>query len=371
LDALNAYPLVLELKAALSLPAAASFKHVSPAGVAVGLPLSAMDASVYMVSDIPNLTPLACAYARARGSDRMSSFGDWIALSDVCDVVTAKIIGREVSDGVVAPGYTPEALDILKSKKNGKYCVLQFDSSWTPPPMETRMVYGLYLTQLRNSVHITPSMFTNIVTESKTPLSSEILRDLVIATTALKYTQSNSVCYAKNGMVIGLGAGQQSRIHCTRLAGDKVDNWWLRHHPKVLSLQFKKEVKRAEKANAIDTFVTTTIPDNHSSLNSSTHDNGGGGGGGIELSSHFYSLFETRPNLLTESEKKSWLKELKNVVVSSDAFFPFPDNVERAVQSGVSVIAAPGGSVMDDKVIQMANEKKCTMIFTEYRLFHH
>ncbi|KAJ3080800.1 bifunctional phosphoribosylaminoimidazolecarboxamide formyltransferase/IMP cyclohydrolase [Quaeritorhiza haematococci] len=350
LDAFNAYPLVKELKASLGLPAAASFKHVSPAGAAVGRPLTPTEAKVYFVDDLlDKLTPLASAYARARGADRMSSFGDWIALSDECDAITAKIISREVSDGVIAPGYTPEALEILRKKKGGKYTVLQIDPNYEPEEMETRQVYGMHLQQKRNNLLITKNHFSRIVTSKRSIVTEDQLIDLIVATIALKYTQSNSVCYAKNGQVIGLGAGQQSRIHCTRLAGDKADNWWLRHHPKVLAFQFKKETKRADKANAIDLYVTDQIADR----------------------AVWEALFEVVPPALTKEEKDAWRKELKGAVVSSDAFFPFPDNVQRAVQSGVEVVAAPSGSVMDDVVVKEADERGMAFVFTDFRLFHH
>lgn len=351
LDALNSWPLVKELKAATGLPAAASFKHVSPAGAAIGKPLTEIEKKVYAIPEADKLTPIATAYARARGADRMSSFGDWIALSDICDVATAKIISREVSDGIIAPGYEPEALEILQKKKAGKYCVILMDPTYEPEDDETRQVYGISLKQKRNNLLITKDIFKNVVSNSVTSsqVTDELVLDLIVATIALKYTQSNSVCYAKNGQVVGLGAGQQSRIHCTRLAGDKADNWWLRHHPKVLGFQFKKGVKRPEKANAIDLYVSDMIDDK----------------------AQFESLFEVIPQPLTQEERKQWAAELSNVVLSSDAFFPFPDNVERAAKSGVAVIAAPSGSVMDQQVITMADEKKIGYVFTEYRLFHH
>ncbi|TPX34028.1 hypothetical protein SmJEL517_g03170 [Synchytrium microbalum] len=348
LDALNAWPLVKELKEALGLPAAASFKHVSPAGAAVGVPLSDLEKKVYFVDDI-ELTPLASAYARARGSDRMSSFGDWIALSDICDVATAKIISREVSDGVIAPGYEPAALEILKKKKGGKYTLLEMDPSYVPDVMETRQVYGLSLSQRRNDLKIDASIFSNIVTEQHTHLPEDAIRDMIVATIALKYTQSNSVCYAKGGMVVGLGAGQQSRIHCTRLAGDKADNWWMRHHPRVVGMEFKKSVKRADKANAIDLFVTEQIDDMEA----------------------WTALYETVPAPLTAEERAEWKKGLSGVVVSSDAFFPFTDNVLRAAASGVSYIAAPSGSVQDALVIAEADKRGMVMAHTQWRLFHH
>ncbi|KAJ3410901.1 bifunctional phosphoribosylaminoimidazolecarboxamide formyltransferase/IMP cyclohydrolase [Chytridiales sp. JEL 0842] len=350
LDALNAWPLVQELKEASGLPAAASFKHVSPAGAAVGTPLTDIEKKVYQVDDLPELSALASAYARARGADRMSSFGDWIALSDVVDGITARIISREVSDGVIAPGYTPEALEILKKKKSGKYTVLEMDPSYVPETMETRQVYGLHLKQRRNDVKITKELFANVVTKTgKEGLSEEYVRDLIVATVALKYTQSNSVCYAKNGMVVGLGAGQQSRIHCTRLAGDKADNWWYRHHPKVLAFQFKKETKRADRANAIDLYVTDQITDHAA----------------------WASQFEVVPEPFTPTEKKEWRSKMTDLVVSSDAFFPFSDNVERVSQSGVRAIAAPSGSVMDAVVIEAADKLGIVLAHTNLRLFHH
>ncbi|CAG8569243.1 5773_t:CDS:10 [Ambispora gerdemannii] len=345
LDALNGWPLVKELKKALSFPAAASFKHVSPAGAAIGAPLSDIEKKVYFVDDLKEFSPLAIAYARARGADRMSSFGDWIALSDTVDVSTAKLISREVSDGVIAPGYESEALDILRKKKGGKYTIIQIDPEYEPPALETRQVYGLYLQQKRNDVVITPQIFENILPQTA-------LRDLIVATIALKYTQSNSVCYAKNGMVIGLGAGQQSRIHCTRLAGDKANTWWLRHHPKVLEFDFKKETKRAEKSNAIDLYILDKI---------------GEGQERISWESNFNKI----PQPLTPEERKSHLASLSDVALSSDAFFPFSDNIHRAHQSGVSYIAAPSGSIQDDDVIKAANEHNILLIHTNVRLFHH
>ncbi|KAJ3296297.1 Bifunctional purine biosynthesis protein ade10 [Borealophlyctis nickersoniae] len=347
LDALNAWPLVKELKEALGLPAAASFKHVSPAGAAVGLALSDTEKKVYGVEDL-ELTPLAAAYARARGADRMSSFGDWIALSDECDEVTAKLISREVSDGIIAPGYSAKALEILKKKKGGKYTVLQMDASYEPGESETRQVYGLHLQQKRNNLKITKDIFKNVVTKNKS-LSEDAVRDLIVATIALKYTQSNSVCYAKNGQVVGLGAGQQSRIHCTRLAGEKADNWWYRHHEKVLGFRFKKETKRPDRANAIDLYVTDQIDDR----------------------AQWESLFEVVPAPFSAEEKAAWKAQMKDLVVSSDAFFPFSDNVQRVAQSGVKFIAAPSGSVMDQVCIQAADERDLVYVFTEWRLFHH
>lgn len=352
LDALNSWPLVKELSASLNLPAAASFKHVSPAGAAVGIPLSDVEKQVYFVSDIENLSPLAAAYARARGADRMSSFGDWIALSNIVDIPTAKIISREVSDGIIAPGFEPEALELLKKKKGGKYCILQIDPNYIPDSLETRQVYGVSLQQKRNDAIINKSSFREIVSENKN-LTEQAVVDLTVATIALKYTQSNSVCYAKNGMVIGLGAGQQSRIHCTRLAGDKADNWWFRQHPKVLSIKWAKGVKRPEKSNAIDLLVTGQIPTEEPEK------------------SEYESKFEEIPAPFTEKERKEWSAKLTNVSLSSDAFFPFPDNVYRAVRSGVKYIAAPSGSVMDKAVFGAADSFSLVYVENPIRLFHH
>uniref|UniRef100_A0A674EBR0 Bifunctional purine biosynthesis protein ATIC n=1 Tax=Salmo trutta TaxID=8032 RepID=A0A674EBR0_SALTR len=349
-DALNAWQLVRELKSALGMPAATSFKHVSPAGAAVGVPLSDEEAKVCMVNDmLKHLTPLATAYARARGSDRMSSFGDFIALSDVCDVPTAKIISREVSDGIIAPGYEEEALRILSKKKNGNYCVVQMDPAYEPDEPEVRVLFGLHLKQKRNGAVIDKELFSNVVSKG---LSVEALRDLIVASIAVKYTQSNSVCYAKDGQVIGIGAGQQSRIHCTRLAGDKADNWWLRHHPRVLGMRFRSGVKRAEMANAIDQYVSGTI------------------GEGPDLAV-WKAMYEEVPEPLDETEKKNWLSSLQAVALSSDAFFPFRDNVDRAKRSGVEYIAAPAGSTADEVVINACNEQGITLVHTNLRLFHH
>ncbi|XP_061463696.1 bifunctional purine biosynthesis protein ATIC isoform X1 [Rhineura floridana] len=351
-DALNAWQLVKELKQAVGIPAAASFKHVSPAGAAVGVPLTEEEAQVCMVHDLHHtLTPLAAAYARARGADRMSSFGDFIALSDICDVPTAKIISREVSDGVVAPGYDEEALKILSKKKNGSYCVLQMDPAYEPDENEIRTLFGLYLMQKRNDSMIDRSLFKSIVTKSKN-LPEPAIRDLIVASIAVKYTQSNSVCYAKNGQVVGIGAGQQSRIHCTRLAGDKANHWWLRHHPRVLSMKFKAGVKRAEISNAIDQYVTGTIGEDEDLVK-------------------WKALFEEVPAFLTEAEKKAWIGILNGVSLSSDAFFPFRDNVDRAKRSGVQFIAAPSGSTADQVVIDACDELGITLIHTNLRLFHH
>ncbi|GAA5957428.1 hypothetical protein JCM3765_001134 [Sporobolomyces pararoseus] len=360
LDALNSYALVHELSRAFSpaKAAAASFKHVSPAGCAVESTLSQEEIKVFDVDGLGELSPVASAYARARGADRMSSFGDFIALSHTCDVATAKIISREVSDGIIAPGYEPEALDILRKKKGGKYCVLQMDPSYIPSLTETRQVYGISLEQRRNDAKIESSTFSNIVSKNK-DLSPSALTDLIVATTALKYTQSNSVCYAYNGGTIGIGAGQQSRIHCTRLAGSKADAWWLRHHPRVLAFNWRKGIKRADRANGTDVFVTGEIFEADPS--------------GSERK-EWESLFEPGqvPEPFSAEEKRDWFKQLAGKVsLSSDAFFPFPDNVWRAVRSGVGHIAAPSGSVMDQKVIETADESNAVYVFTDLRLFTH
>ncbi|EFX02542.1 phosphoribosylaminoimidazolecarboxamide formyltransferase imp cyclohydrolase [Grosmannia clavigera kw1407] len=357
LDALNAWPLVKELKAALGLPAAASFKHVSPAGAAIGTPLSADERKVYMVDDILGIetSALAQAYARARGADRMSSFGDLIALSDVVDVPTATIIGKEVSDGVIAPGYEPDALAILKKKKGGRYLVLQIDPEYVPTGRETRTVFGVTLAQHRNDILVSPKSFNTIITpkDAAGPLSDAALRDLTIATIALKYTQSNSVCYAARGQVIGLGAGQQSRIHCTRLAGDKADNWWLRFHPRVLGIRWKKGTKRPAKSNAIDLLVGGQLPKD-----------------GPEREA-FEEVFEVVPEAFSTKEREGWLATLTDVAVSSDAFFPFTDNVYRAARSGAKYIAAPGGSQNDIPVFETAEKLGITFVEQNIRLFHH
>lgn len=352
LDALNSWPLVKELSAALNLPAAASFKHVSPAGAAVGLPLTETEKKLYFVSDIENLSPLANAYARARGADRMSSFGDWIALSNIVDLPTAQIISKEVSDGVIAPGYSEEALEILKKKKGGKYCVLQIDPNYNPDSVETRQVYGISLQQKRNDAIINPASFKEIISENK-GITEQALIDLTVATIALKYTQSNSVCYAKNGMVIGLGAGQQSRIHCTRLAGEKADNWWLRQHPRVLGFKWAKGTKRPDKSNAIDLFVSGQIPKD-----------------GPEKAD-YEAKFAELPEPLSAEERDEWISKLSEVALSSDAFFPFSDNVYRAVRSGVKYIAAPSGSVQDKIVLEAANSFDVVYVENNIRLFHH
>lgn len=352
LDALNSWPLVKELSASLNLPAAASFKHVSPAGVAVGLPLTDVEKKIYFVEDIENLSPLANAYARARGADRMSSFGDFIALSNIVDLPTAQIISKEVSDGVIAPGYSEEALAILKKKKGGKYCILQIDPNFTPEQTESRQVYGITLQQKRNDAIVKGSSFKEIVSANK-ELTEQGVIDLTVATIALKYTQSNSVCYAKNGMVIGLGAGQQSRIHCTRLAGDKADNWWFRQHPKVLGFKWAKGVKRPEKSNAIDLFVTGQLPTTEPEK------------------TEYESKFADLPEPLTAKEREEWMAKLNNVALSSDAFFPFPDNVYRAARSGVKFVAAPSGSVMDKAVFAAADANDMVYVENPIRLFHH
>lgn len=351
-DALNGWQLVKELKAALGIPAATSFKHVSPAGAAVGIPLSSDEARLCMVDDLlETITPIASAYARARGSDRMSSFGDFIALSDICDEVTAKIISREVSDGIIAPGYTPEALTLLSKKKNGGYCVLQIDANYEPDSIERRVLFGLTLEQKRNNAVIDSSLFSNIATQNK-DLPESAVRDLIVATIALKYTQSNSVCYAKNGQTIGIGAGQQSRIHCTRLAGEKADNWWLRRHPKVLAMKFKKGVKRAEISNAIDNYVNGTV------------------GKDMDQAT-FNSMFEEVPPALSEQDKRTWLNQMSGVALASDAFFPFRDNIDRARLSGVSYVGSPSGSRNDDEVIKACNDHNIVLALTNLRLFHH
>ena len=351
LDAFNGWQLVSELKRATGLPAATSFKHVSPAGAAVGLPLTDVERKIYWVDDMGELTPLANAYARARGADRMSSFGDFISLSDVCDVATAKLIKREVSDGVIAPGYEPEALEMLKAKKKGNYNVIQIDPSYRPAPVEHKEVFGITFEQGRNELVIDKEMLNNIVTESKElPESAKI--DLVIALITLKYTQSNSVCYAKGGQAIGIGAGQQSRIHCTRLAGQKADNWFLRQNPKVLNLPFKEKIGRADRDNAIDLYIGDEYMD-------------------LLADGEWERTFTEKPEVFTREEKRAWLDQLQNVALGSDAFFPFGDNIERAHKSGVKYVAQPGGSVRDDQVIETCNKYGMTMCFTGIRLFHH
>ena len=351
LDAFNGWQLVSELKRATGLPAATSFKHVSPAGAAVGLPLTDVERKIYWVDDMGELTPLANAYARARGADRMSSFGDFISLSDVCDVATAKLIKREVSDGVIAPGYEPEALEMLKAKKKGNYNVIQIDPSYRPAPVEHKEVFGITFEQGRNELVIDKEMLNNIVTESKElPESAKI--DLVIALITLKYTQSNSVCYAKGGQAIGIGAGQQSRIHCTRLAGQKADNWFLRQSPKVLNLPFKEKIGRADRDNAIDLYIGDEYMD-------------------LLADGEWERTFTEKPEVFTREEKRAWLDQLQDVALGSDAFFPFGDNIERAHKSGVKYVAQPGGSVRYDQVIETCNKYGMTMCFTGIRLFHH
>lgn len=351
LDALNGWQLVKELKEATGLPAAASFKHVSPAGAAVGLPLNETLAKIYWVDDLGELSPLACAYARARGADRMSSFGDFISLSDVCDADTARLIKREVSDGVIAPGYTQEALELLKAKKKGAYNVIQIDADYVPAPVEHKQVYGVTFEQGRNNLRIDRELLSNVVTEEKEiPESAKI--DLMIALITLKYTQSNSVCYVKDGQAIGIGAGQQSRVHCTRLAGNKADNWFLRQAPQVLNLKFKESIKRADRDNAIDVYIGEDADD-------------------VLADGAWERIFAEKPPVFTREEKKAWLKQLTGVALGSDAFFPFDDNIERACRSGVKYIAQPGGSVRDDVVIACCNRHNVAMAFTGIRLFHH
>ena len=351
LDAFNGWQLVRELKAATGLPAAASFKHVSPAGAAVGLPLDETLAKIYWVEDMGELSPLACAYARARGADRMSSFGDFIALSDVCDVDTARIIKREVSDGVIAPGYEPEALEILKGKKNGNYCVIQMDESYVPEALEHKEVFGIVFEQGRNELDINEALLANVVTKNK-EIPEGAKRDLLISLITLKYTQSNSVCYAKDGQAIGIGAGQQSRVHCTRLAGNKADNWFLRQAPQVLSLQFVDNIKRADRDNAIDVYIGEEYMD-------------------VLAEGVWEKTFKVKPPVFTREEKRAWLDQMKGVSLGSDAFFPFGDNIERAYKSGVEYIAEPGGSVRDDQVIETCDKDHMAMAFTGIRLFHH
>ena len=351
LDAFNGWQLVRELKAATGLPAATSFKHVSPAGAAVGLPLSETLAKIYWVDDLGELSPLACAYARARGADRMSSFGDFISLSDVCDKDTAMLIKREVSDGVIAPGYTEEALEILRAKKNGNYNVIQIDPKYVPAELERKQVFGVTFEQGRNELKVDDELLSNIVTEKKEiPESAKI--DMAIALITLKYTQSNSVCYVKDGQAIGIGAGQQSRIHCTRLAGSKADNWFLRQCPKVMELKFKKGIGRADRDNAIDLYIGEDYMD-------------------VLADGAWERIFEEKPEVFTQAEKRAWLDQLTDVTCGSDAFFPFSDNIDRAHRSGVKYIAQPGGSVRDDLVIDACNKYGMVMAYTGIRLFHH
>ena len=351
LDAFNGWQLVSELKKATGLPAATSFKHVSPAGAAVGLPLSETLAKIYWVDDLGELSPLACAYARARGADRMSSFGDFISLSDVCDVDTARLIKREVSDGVIAPGYEPEALEILKQKKKGNYNVIQIDPAYEPAKLEHKDVFGITFEQGRNELKIDDEFFSNIVTENK-ELTEQAKIDLAISMITLKYTQSNSVCFVKDGQAIGIGAGQQSRIHCTRLAGSKADNWWLRQSPQVMNLPFVDSIRRADRDNAIDLYIGEDYMD-------------------VLADDAWPNIFKEKPEVFTREQKREWLDKLTDVALGSDAFFPFGDNIDRAKRSGVKYIAQPGGSVRDDHVIDTCNKYGMVMAFTGIRLFHH
>ena len=351
LDAFNGWQLVRELKAATGLPAATSFKHVSPAGAAVGLQLDETLRKIYWVDDMGELSPLACAYARARGADRMSSFGDFIALSDVCDKDTASLIKREVSDGVIAPGFTDEALEILKAKKKGNYCVIKIDENYRPAPLEHKQVFGITFEQGRQELPIDDELLSNVVTENK-EIPEAAKRDLKIALITLKYTQSNSVCFVKDGQAIGVGAGQQSRVHCTRLAGQKADNWFLRQCPKVLDLQFVDGIRRADRDNAIDVYIGEEYMD-------------------VLADGAWEKIFKVKPEVFTREEKRAWLDQMKGVTLGSDAFFPFSDNIERAHKSGVEYIAEPGGSVRDDAVIECCNKYNMAMAFTGIRLFHH
>lgn len=353
LDALNGWQLVKELKEATGLPAATSFKHVSPAGAAIGLPLSDILKKIYFVDDLKvELSPIACAYARARGADRMSSYGDFIALSDTCDLATALLIKREVSDGVIAPSYTEEALEILREKRKGTYNVLQIDTTYTPAPMERKQVYGITFEQLRNEVNLNDdNLFANIPTKNQT-FPAEAIRDLKIALITLKYTQSNSVCYVKDGQAIGIGAGQQSRIHCTRLAGNKADIWWLRQHPKVLNLPWVNGIRRADRDNTIDLYISDDYED-------------------VLTEGEWQRFFTTRPEPLSREEKQTWISQNTGVSLGSDAFFPFGDNIERAHRSGVAYVAQAGGSVRDDNVIETCDKYNIAMAFTGVRLFHH
>ena len=351
LDAFNGWQLVRELKKATGLPAATSFKHVSPAGASVGRPMSDTLKKSYWVDDMGDLSPLACAYARARGADRMSSFGDFISLSDVCDADTARLIKREVSDGVIAPGYTDEALEILKAKKNGNYNIIKIDENYTPAPLEHKQVFGVTFEQGRQELPIDDELLSNIVTENK-EIPEEALIDMKISLIVLKYTQSNSVCFVKDGQAIGIGAGQQSRVHCTRLAGQKADNWWLRQCPKVMNLPFKEKIRRADRDNAIDLYIGDEYMD-------------------VLADGAWENIFTEKPEVFTKEEKREWLDKLTDVTLGSDAFFPFFDNIERAHKSGVKYIAQPGGSVRDDAVIDCCNKYNMAMAFTGIRLFHH
>ncbi|MCC8191587.1 MAG: phosphoribosylaminoimidazolecarboxamide formyltransferase [Ruminococcus sp.] len=352
LDAFNGWQLVKELKKATGMCAATSFKHVSPAGAAIGRPLSDTLKKIYWVDDLGELSPLACAYARARGADRMSSYGDFIALSDVCDVPTALMIKREVSDGIIAPGYTPEALEILKSKRKGTYNIIKIDENYVPEAVETKDVFGVTFEQGRNELNIDENMIlSNIVTENK-DIPRDKAEDLMISLITLKYTQSNSVCYVKDGQAIGIGAGQQSRIHCTRLAGNKADNWWLRQSPKVLNLEFVDNIRRPDRDNAIDVYISDEYED-------------------VLREGEWQKIFKVKPEVFTREEKKAWLEKNTDVALGSDAFFPFGDNIERAYKSGVKYIAEPGGSIRDDNVIETCNKYNMAMTFTGIRLFHH
>ena len=351
LDAFNGWQLVKELKKATGLPAATSFKHVSPAGAAVGLPLSEVEAKIYWVDDLGELSPLASAYARARGADRMSSYGDFIALSDVCDVSTAQVIKREFSDGIIAPGYEPEALELLKGKKRGAYAIIEIDPDYVPKKLERKEVFGITFEQGRNELNIDDDFFSNVVTENK-ELTEQAKIDMAISMITLKYTQSNSVCFVKNGQAIGVGAGQQSRVHCTRLAGQKADNWFLRQCPKVLNLPFKDTISRAERDNAIDVYIGDEYMD-------------------VLADGMWEKTFTEKPEVFTKEEKRAWLDQMTDVTLGSDAFFPFSDNIERAHKSGVKYIAQPGGSVRDDAVIETCNKYGMVMSFTGIRLFHH
>ena len=351
LDAFNGWQLVKELKEVTGLPAATSFKHVSPAGAAVGLPLTETLAKIYWVDDLGELSPLACAYARARGADRMSSFGDFIALSDECDADTARLIEREVSDGVIAPGYSEEAMEILKDKKKGKYNVIKIDPTYVPEELEHKDVFGITFEQGRNELKIDENFFDNIVTDNK-DLTDAVKIDLAIAMITLKYTQSNSVCYVKDGQAIGIGAGQQSRIHCTRLAGSKADNWWLRQSPQVMNLPFADSIRRADRDNAIDLYIGEDYMD-------------------VLADGVWETIFKEKPEVFTREAKRAWLDKMENVALGSDAFFPFGDNIERAYKSGVKYMAQPGGSIRDEEVITVCNKHGMVMAFTGIRLFHH
>ncbi len=351
LDAFNGWQLVKELKKATGLPSATSFKHVSPAGAAVGKPLSDTEAKIYFVDDLGDLSPIACAYARARGADRMSSYGDFVALSDICDAITAKMLAREVSDGIIAPGFTDEALEILKTKRKGTYNVIRIDPEYKPDPVEKKQVFGVTFEQGRNELDINNDLLTNIVTDNK-EIPDDKKIDLLISLITLKYTQSNSVCYVKDGQAIGIGAGQQSRIHCTRLAGNKADIWWLRQHPKVMGLKFVDDIRRPDRDNTIDVYI------------SDEHDD-------VLREGTWQTLFKEKPEVLTDAEKKEWLARNTDVALGSDAFFPFGDNIERAYKSGVKYIAEPGGSIRDDHVIMTCNKYGMAMAFTGIRLFHH